>query len=356
MSFSSAGSRRRSPPVLIMEAPAWRCSTCPSRRCVSTGHRSKSPVTSSPSGTRPSPAHGRPPPRSSLIEHVDNGLTLIDTWDVSFAGHDGTPVRAWYNRPAGAAADLPVVVEYIGYGGGRGEPLERLAWAAAGYRAPADGHPGPGLRLGRGRPHRRSRRLRPGGAGRADPGHRVPAHRLPHPPAHRCCPRRRFRSGAAGGGRPGGGHRQQPGRRSGARDGGPGARRRRAAHQRPVPDPYAPRGRYHRRRSRIRRSCATWRSTGSSRRRPSARWPTSMPCTWVAARPHPRCSRSRCATSSARRRPCSPPTTSTAARPGTDPEREIVVYPYNNHEGGGPAQQRRQLDWLRRAPVSITLR
>ncbi|MDN5601462.1 MAG: acetylxylan esterase, partial [Brachybacterium sp.] len=32
---------------------------------------------------------------------------------------------------------------------------------------------------------------------------------------------------------------------------------------------------------------------------------------------------------------------------GADPEREIVVYPYNHHEGGGPAQQRRQLDWLR---------
>src|SRR5699024_3975046 len=29
------------------------------------------------------------------------------------------------------------------------------------------------------------------------------------------------------------------------------------------------------------------------------------------------------------------------------PAREMVVYPYNNHEGGGPAQQRRQLDWLR---------
>ena len=31
---------------------------------------------------------------------------------------------------------------------------------------------------------------------------------------------------------------------------------------------------------------------------------------------------------------------------GTIPEREIIVYPYNNHEGGGPTQQRRQLDWL----------
>src|SRR5699024_4131341 len=67
------------------------------------------------------------------LERVDNGLTLIDTWDVTFAGHDGSPVRARYQRPAGAQADLPVVVEYLGYGGGRGEPLERLAFSAAGY-------------------------------------------------------------------------------------------------------------------------------------------------------------------------------------------------------------------------------
>src|SRR5699024_1742586 len=67
------------------------------------------------------------------LERVDNGLTLIDTWDVTFAGHDGSPVRAWYQRPAGAQADLPVVVEYLGYGGGRGEPLERLAFSTAGY-------------------------------------------------------------------------------------------------------------------------------------------------------------------------------------------------------------------------------
>lgn len=67
------------------------------------------------------------------VEPVQNGLRLVETWDVIFAGHDGSPIRAWYNRPAGTQEDLPVVVEYIGYGGGRGEPLERLAWAAAGY-------------------------------------------------------------------------------------------------------------------------------------------------------------------------------------------------------------------------------
>jgi len=61
------------------------------------------------------------------------GLELFDTWDVTFSGFGGDPVRAWYTRPAGTDAALPAVVEYLGYGRGRGLPHERLAWPAAGY-------------------------------------------------------------------------------------------------------------------------------------------------------------------------------------------------------------------------------
>jgi cephalosporin-C deacetylase len=61
------------------------------------------------------------------------GLRLLDTWDVTFAGFGGTPVRAWYTRPAGIADPLPAVVEYLGYGRGRGLPHERLTWPTAGY-------------------------------------------------------------------------------------------------------------------------------------------------------------------------------------------------------------------------------
>jgi cephalosporin-C deacetylase len=64
---------------------------------------------------------------------VESGLTVIRTFDVTFAGFGGTPIRAWLHLPAGATAPLPVVVEYIGYGGGRGLAHERVLWAAAGY-------------------------------------------------------------------------------------------------------------------------------------------------------------------------------------------------------------------------------
>jgi cephalosporin-C deacetylase len=29
------------------------------------------------------------------------GLQLVDTWDVTFAGFGGAPIRAWFTRPAG---------------------------------------------------------------------------------------------------------------------------------------------------------------------------------------------------------------------------------------------------------------
>lgn len=70
------------------------------------------------------------------VRPVDTALRLVEALDVTFAGFDGQPVRAWVTRPAGPATDprgLPAVVELVGYGGGRGLVHERLAWAAAGY-------------------------------------------------------------------------------------------------------------------------------------------------------------------------------------------------------------------------------
>ncbi|MBX9245021.1 acetylxylan esterase [Actinotalea ferrariae] len=67
------------------------------------------------------------------LEQVETGLALVEVQDVTFAGFDGQPVKGWLTRPAGADDGLPVVVEYLGYGGGRGLPHERLTWAAAGY-------------------------------------------------------------------------------------------------------------------------------------------------------------------------------------------------------------------------------
>lgn len=68
------------------------------------------------------------------VTRVRTGLTRLETFDVTFAGFDGQPIRAWYTRPAGTeGSELPAVVEYLGYGRGRGVPFERLLWPSAGY-------------------------------------------------------------------------------------------------------------------------------------------------------------------------------------------------------------------------------
>jgi cephalosporin-C deacetylase len=60
-------------------------------------------------------------------------LRLIETIDVTFPGYAGDPIKAWLHRPAGASEALPCVVEYRGYGGGRGLAHEVVQWAVAGY-------------------------------------------------------------------------------------------------------------------------------------------------------------------------------------------------------------------------------
>ena len=64
---------------------------------------------------------------------ADSGLSEVEVFDVTFPGFGGEPVKAWFMVPRGRAGRLPTVVEYNGYGGGRGFPHERLAWVTAGY-------------------------------------------------------------------------------------------------------------------------------------------------------------------------------------------------------------------------------
>ncbi|GAA2096480.1 acetylxylan esterase [Kitasatospora saccharophila] len=64
---------------------------------------------------------------------VETGLTTLTVEDVTFPGYDGQPIKGWLVRPRGAEGPLPAVVEYIGYGGGRALPHDHLRWASAGY-------------------------------------------------------------------------------------------------------------------------------------------------------------------------------------------------------------------------------
>jgi cephalosporin-C deacetylase len=63
---------------------------------------------------------------------VDNGLSIVTTHDVTFSGFAGDPVSAWYHRPT-HVEPRAVVVEFLGYSGGRGLSHQISEWVAAGY-------------------------------------------------------------------------------------------------------------------------------------------------------------------------------------------------------------------------------
>ncbi|MEW2180946.1 acetylxylan esterase [Streptomyces sp. NPDC005406] len=64
---------------------------------------------------------------------VETGLTQVRTYDVTVPGFAGQPVRGWLRMPAGASEPLGCVVEFLGYGRGRGLAHENLLWASAGH-------------------------------------------------------------------------------------------------------------------------------------------------------------------------------------------------------------------------------
>lgn len=70
-----------------------------------------------------------------VITEATPQLSTVKLYDVTFTGFGGQPVKAWLRLPADAdpAHPLPVVVQFVGYGGGRGEAFENLLWASAGY-------------------------------------------------------------------------------------------------------------------------------------------------------------------------------------------------------------------------------
>jgi cephalosporin-C deacetylase len=72
-------------------------------------------------------------PLAARFEAVDTPLQTIDVFDVTYAGYGGQPIKGWLLLPRQRQGRLPCVVEYIGYGGGRGFPIDWLLWSSAGY-------------------------------------------------------------------------------------------------------------------------------------------------------------------------------------------------------------------------------
>lgn len=68
-----------------------------------------------------------------VMQRVRSPLRTVEVYDVTFPGFRGQPIRAWLRLPAERSGPLPVLVQYVGYGGGRALPIENLHWSAAGF-------------------------------------------------------------------------------------------------------------------------------------------------------------------------------------------------------------------------------
>jgi cephalosporin-C deacetylase len=65
-----------------------------------------------------------------LLQKADLGVSEFEVSDLRFSGFNGDEIAAWMIRPRQSKG---IVIEYNGYGGGRGFPHERLWWPASGY-------------------------------------------------------------------------------------------------------------------------------------------------------------------------------------------------------------------------------
>jgi cephalosporin-C deacetylase len=72
-------------------------------------------------------------PLDARFEPVEYGLRLIECFDVTFSGFGGQPIKGWLLMPRQRSGPLACLVEYHGYNGGRGLPIESTLWASAGF-------------------------------------------------------------------------------------------------------------------------------------------------------------------------------------------------------------------------------
>jgi cephalosporin-C deacetylase len=72
-------------------------------------------------------------PLNAIFQPIQTDLKIVEVYDVTYNGFGGQPIKGWLLLPRDHSELLRCVVEYIGYGGGRGDPLDWLLWPNVGY-------------------------------------------------------------------------------------------------------------------------------------------------------------------------------------------------------------------------------
>ena len=71
---------------------------------------------------------------SAVMTRVDYPVPQVQAFDITYAGLGGAPIHAWYLLPSGSPApSWPVIVHYHGYSGDRGFIHEHLFWILQGF-------------------------------------------------------------------------------------------------------------------------------------------------------------------------------------------------------------------------------
>lgn len=71
--------------------------------------------------------------RETTLTPVDTPVRTVEINDMEFSGFAGDRIRAWLRRPADTRRPLPTVIQFCGYGGGRGLAHQNILWPLLGY-------------------------------------------------------------------------------------------------------------------------------------------------------------------------------------------------------------------------------
>jgi cephalosporin-C deacetylase len=64
---------------------------------------------------------------------ADSSVQHAAVYDVTFPGYGGDPIKGWLLAPHRGSPSAALIVEFVGYGGGRGHPFDWLRWSCAGH-------------------------------------------------------------------------------------------------------------------------------------------------------------------------------------------------------------------------------
>lgn len=68
-----------------------------------------------------------------VFTEADSQIRHAGVYDVTFPGYGGDSIKGWLLAPQHEVRGAALIIEFVGYGGGRGDPFDWLRWSCAGH-------------------------------------------------------------------------------------------------------------------------------------------------------------------------------------------------------------------------------